>query len=186
MKTESKRGFALVELMVVILIVGILAAVAIPLMQGRIDKAKWSEANATAGMIRRAVRAYAGEMNVAAAQAFAGTNLNDSDIREALGFGPTDLEGNYFTTADYTLSSVDDFAVAVITVVGTKPNAPSGTYQLTADGNWEMVSQGGGGGGGGGKGKGGGSGEDEGKGGDSGGDKSEDGGKGYDRRQEER
>ena len=54
--------------MVVILIVGILAAVAIPLMQGRIDKAKWSEANATAGTIRTAVRAYAAETSVATAQ----------------------------------------------------------------------------------------------------------------------
>jgi len=40
---KAKKGFTLIELMVVIMIVGILAAVAIPLMRGRVDSAKWSE-----------------------------------------------------------------------------------------------------------------------------------------------
>ena len=59
-----RKGFTLVELMVVVLIVAILAAVAIPIMRGRIDAAKWSEGKAMMGTIGTAIRAYVAEMNV--------------------------------------------------------------------------------------------------------------------------
>ena len=134
---KSKKGFTLVELMVVILIVGILAAVAIPLMQGRIDKAKWSEANATAGTIRTAVRAYAAETSVATASALAPA-LSDAGTRAALGFALTDLEGTYFATGDYSISNINANGIAEITVQsGSKPDAPQdGPYLLRVDGSW--------------------------------------------------
>ena len=133
---NMKKGFTLVELMVVILIVGILAAVAIPLMQGRIDKAKWSEANATAGTIRTAVRAYAAETSVATAQGLVGTNLAGGN--SALGFAAQDLEGTYFAAGDYSITAVNADGVAEITVAnGSKPDAPTdGTYLLRVDGSW--------------------------------------------------
>ena len=78
--------------MVVILIIGILAAVAVPLMQARIDKGKWSEAGSAAGTIRRAIRAYAAETSIATAQGIIGANLSDASTQAALGFRATDLE----------------------------------------------------------------------------------------------
>ena len=132
-----RKGFTLVELMVVILIVGILAAVAIPLMQGRIDKAKWSEANATAGTIRTAIRAYAAETSVTSAQALAGSNLGVAATQSALGFSATDCEGTYFESDDYVITSVNATGIATITVSGgSKADSPTGSYQLTAAGTW--------------------------------------------------
>jgi len=136
MKMKNRKGFTLVELMVVILIVGILAAVAIPLMQGRIDKAKWSEANATAGTIRTAVRAYAAETSVATAATLSGL-LSVVGTQTKLGFVASDLEGTYFTAGDYDITSVDGNGIAVITVTASKTDAPGGgPYVLRADGSW--------------------------------------------------
>ena len=129
---EKKKGFTLVELMVVIMIVGILAGVAIPLMRGRIDAAKWSEANAAAGTIRTAIRAYFAE-NPTAAAALSGT-LGVAATRNVLGFDATDLPGTYFAPSNYTITSVSSDGIAVITVsAGT---GLSGSYQLEADGDW--------------------------------------------------
>jgi prepilin-type N-terminal cleavage/methylation domain-containing protein len=132
----SGRGFTLVELMVVILIVGILAAVAIPLMQGRIDKAKWSEANAAAGTIRVAVRVYAFETTIATAQALVGNTLDDSDTQGLLGIDTTDLAGTYFVAGDYEIASVNANGVAAITATASQGNAPTGSYMLEEDGDW--------------------------------------------------
>lgn len=133
---KSRKGFTLVELMVVILIVGILAAVAIPLMQGRIDKAKWSEANATAGTIRTAIRAYAAETSVATAATLATNTLDDAATQAALGFSASDLEGTYFTASDYQISAVDGNGIASILVTSSKADAPTGSYLLNAAGAW--------------------------------------------------
>ena len=133
---NGKKGFTLVELMVVILIVGILAAVAIPLMQGRIDKAKWSEANAAAGTIRTAVRAYAAETSIATAQGLIGETLDDTDTQAALGFDAADLTGTYFIPSDYAITNVNGNGIASITVTASQDEAPTGSYLLDIDGSW--------------------------------------------------
>ncbi|MDD5436637.1 MAG: prepilin-type N-terminal cleavage/methylation domain-containing protein [Candidatus Omnitrophica bacterium] len=53
-----KKGFSLIELIVVVLIVSILAAIAVPMYQGFVRRAQRSEAYAALGTIRTSERAY--------------------------------------------------------------------------------------------------------------------------------
>ena len=130
----KRKGFTLVELMVVVLIVGILAAVAVPLMSGRMDSAKWSEGNAGAGTIRSAIRAYYAQ-DATAAQALSGA-LSVTATQNALGFTAADLTGTYFVPANYVIDSVNANGIAVVTVTGSTADAPTGSYTLAVDGSW--------------------------------------------------
>lgn len=124
----KKKGFTLIELMVVILIVGILAAASIPLMRGRIDKAKWSEANAMAGTIQSAARVYFAEYGTIT------TSVSMAD----LGFDTGDLTGTYFDAGDFSITDADTSTGKVeVTVTGDGVGkTPSGTYVLETDGDW--------------------------------------------------
>jgi len=137
---ESRKGFTLIELMVVILIVGILAAVAVPIMRGRIDSAKWSEANASAGAIRSSIRAYIAEKGPNY------TNYSEIEggldaVGSLLGFSSTDIDGAYFNQEDYTISSVvADPPSCVVTVTSSHTEGPSGTGTLAAGGGWSVAA----------------------------------------------
>jgi len=93
-----KKGFTLIELMIVILIVGILAAVAVPLMTSRIEKSKYSEGKAIAGQVATALRAYVAEYN-------AGTTILSATTGPTLGFGTAELDGKYFKQAGITVGA---------------------------------------------------------------------------------
>jgi prepilin-type N-terminal cleavage/methylation domain-containing protein len=136
---KSRKGFTLVELMVVILIVAILAAVAIPILRGRIDAAKWAEGKSMMGTIATSIRAYCAEQGIGTTPTTPpGGSLPDT----VLGFALGDCEGTYFGDADFVYTI--DFPVTspptftVTCTSGAKTGAPTtpGSWILTgaADG----------------------------------------------------
>ncbi len=133
----KRKGFTLVELMVVILIVAILAAVAIPIMRGRIDAAKWSEGKAIMGTIATAIRAYVAEKNVDLA--------NFDDVTQAaLGFLDADLTGTYFEDASlfsWTGSYDMPNNVLLFTITASAGTGISSPAQVTLNqsGTWVEI-----------------------------------------------
>ena len=121
--------------MVVIFIIGILAAVAIPIVRGQIDAAKWSEGKASMGSIRTAARAFCAEKGSNWGGVWANVTLAD------LGFLAADLNGKYFDFDDFAvaITAYDTYTVtATAGVGGTPADAPSSPSVITLnqDGTW--------------------------------------------------
>ena len=122
MLRRNQGGFTLVELMIVVIIVGILAAVAIPMYQGATERAKASEAVAALGTIRGAMRVYFAEhgtyVNASFTDGAQVTNGNVLDVSD------TDLLGRYFSTECYTFDGVPTANAYSIECNGASSTAP--------------------------------------------------------------
>jgi prepilin-type N-terminal cleavage/methylation domain-containing protein len=141
----KNKGFTLIELMVVILIVAILAGVLAPMLTGRVQQAKWSEAKAAAGTIATALRAYwaENEGNQNTGQVLSACTT-DADF-ERIGLTAGDLDGKYFMRACYTTTALTTanagtssatpvYTITVTAANSTKSGHPTGTLTLTQAG----------------------------------------------------
>lgn len=112
---KSNEGFSLVELMIVIVIIGVLAAVGVPIYSSNVTKAKMAEADAALGSIRTELRVYYGENGTyptqATAAAVVGAAWNDIQTGE--------LNGKYFADASYTYLSADGSAFTLTCAGGS-------------------------------------------------------------------
>jgi type IV pilus assembly protein PilA len=116
---------------VVVLIVGILAAVAVPLMSGRIDSSKWSEAKAAMGTIASALRSDASEKG----------SFTSAPALADIGLTTNDLDGTYFTHDAYAITSASasgsqvSFVITCTAASSTRSGKPTTPAVMTLTSN---------------------------------------------------
>jgi len=112
-----KKGFTLVELVIVIIIVGILSIVAVPIYKGYTDRAKESEAKALLGSINTSEKVYFAEFSEFYTS---GDNYTSVCSRLSLDSGANKYYSGFKVTAHGSAGDDNVYFVAEVT-----PNAGS-------------------------------------------------------------
>lgn len=136
MRSGDQSGFTLVEMLIVMVVIGILATVAIPMYQLVPERSKATEGDAALGAIRSAMRVYYGEH---------GTYVNPSFVDGGavtaggiLSVSDTDLAGRYFSTECYTFDGAPAANTFTIECDGANSTAP---YASEASGIVATIDQ---------------------------------------------
>jgi len=136
-----KKGFTLIELMVTVIIIGILAAVALPQYTRAVNKARLAEAITNLGSLQKAVDMYRLQNRTAAATFLTSTGTRlDIDFKDQLTCSTTSCASKSFT---YAANCSASGGVCTITVTPVESgNLPTLTATRTASGlgaSWARV-----------------------------------------------
>ena len=114
-RNALEKGFTLVELMIVIVIVGVLSAVALPNFLGQQTKAKLTEANSKVSSILKASHAeytYTGSDEDALTAALA--ESANADKAGVWTYAPSEVNGTSITANTATLTPADILIVSAV------------------------------------------------------------------------
>ena len=129
---NTQKGFTLIELMIVVAIIGILAAIAIPQYQNYIAKSQVSRAMAESGAVKTAVESCLNEGKTAAAECTLGiteSNIQDTTVNGGVANEATNSE--VLTETTTIVATFTDNAAAAL-----KSTPDTVTWTRTADGSW--------------------------------------------------
>ena len=116
---RAQRGFTLIELMIVVAIIGILAAIAIPQYQDYVTRSRWSDNFQQVGQLKQAIAECAQNQNGQFAPGAPGVDCGTSAGLIAGGYVPS----------AYTLPSATKFLTSAALTAGTAVITLTGNSQ---------------------------------------------------------
>lgn len=122
-RTRREKGFTLIELLIVVVVIGVLAAVAIPMYQIVPERSKSTESVAGLSLVRRSLRVHYAEHGTYEDAAFVdGGSVTAGGV---LDVKDSDLAGRYFSSECYTFRGAPTAVAFVIECDGAASNAPN-------------------------------------------------------------
>lgn len=115
-KLKAKKGFTLVELIVVIAIIGVLAAILVPTMLGYVENSRITSADQTAKTIKDAAQVAATEMDTQ------GMGLNATKLVTLGTYTPATTTGGTTTPATVTFAAATTAPANPEGVIGAPAN----------------------------------------------------------------
>ena len=135
MNKTNQKGFTLIELMIVVAIIGILAAIALPAYQNYTQKAKFTEVTNATAAAKTAVEICAQTVDKSLANCISGKNGIPAKITAGADVVGVEVKADGVVLATASTNSGVEISTGVPATYQLKPTADATTGQVT----WEAT-----------------------------------------------